>query len=486
MLNRQQEMLLSKYADLYDILIQKDNMLRQIKELVDFSFVIDEVERNYNTTHGRGAIDPIRMFKYLMLKDMNELSDEDLVQRTRFDMSFKYFLDLAPEEINLIHPTTLTKFRRLRLKDEGILDKLIMKTIEVALENGINIGNALIVDATHTRARFHQKSMEEVLLERARKLRRDVYQVDEAFKEQFPKKLINPTLEEVVQYCEEVANVVEKAPALGIRENIKQRLNFLKEGLSDTEAALSEMGDSEAKTGHKSVDDAFFGYKTHLSMTEERLITAAVITSGEKPDGPELQALIEKSQANGIEVKEIIGDTAYSGRDNLKYGAEKDIKIISKLHPIISNGARKEEDEFTFNKDADMFVCPSGHLAIRKARTGKKNSNNNQVTTYYFDIAKCKKCFKREGCYKDGAKSKSYSVSIKSQEHLEQKEFQESEYFKNRYRERYMIEAKNSELKNQHGYDVAISSGLFGMRIQGAIAIFNVNIKRILALMNKN
>lgn len=42
-----------------------------------------------------------------------------------------------------------------------------------------------------------------------------------------------------------------------------------------------------------------------------------------------------------------------------------------------------------------------------------------------------------------------------------------------------MIEVKNGELKNQHGYDVAISSGLFGMRIQGAIAIFNANIKRI-------
>jgi len=37
--------------------------------------------------------------------------------------------------------------------------------------------------------------------------------------------------------------------------------------------------------------------------------------------------------------------------------------------------------------------------------------------------------------------------------------FEETDYFKTRYRERYMIEAKNGELKNQHGYDVAISSG---------------------------
>jgi hypothetical protein len=35
-------------------------------------------------------------------------------------------------------------------------------------------------------------------------------------------------------------------------------------------------------------DSSFFGYKTHLAMTEERIITAAVVTSGEKGDGPEL------------------------------------------------------------------------------------------------------------------------------------------------------------------------------------------------------
>ena len=34
---------------------------------------------------------------------------------------------------------------------------------------------------------------------------------------------------------------------------------------------------------------------------------------------------------------------------------------------------RTKEDEFEFNKDAGMYVCKAGHMAIRKARTGKKN-----------------------------------------------------------------------------------------------------------------
>ncbi|QCT02422.1 transposase IS4 family protein [Paenibacillus algicola] len=72
-----------------------------------------------------------------------------------------------------------------------------------------------------------------------------------------------------------------------------------------------------------------------------------------------------------------------------------------------------------------------------------------------------------------------YSVTIKSGVHAEQMAFQESEAFKEKAKKRYKIEAKNSELKHRHGYDVATSSGLSGMHMQGAMAIFVVNLKRI-------
>jgi hypothetical protein len=134
-------------------------------------------------------------------------------------------------------------------------------------------------------------------------------------------------------------------------------------------------------------------------------------------------------------------------------------------------------------KDADRFVCPAGHLAIKKTRGGSKNIGTNQVDTYYFDVEKCKSCKLKNGCYKDGAKTKTYSVSIKSELHQDQMAFQETEYYKEKAKHRYKIEAKNSELKNVHGYDKAISYGITNMQMQGAIAIFTVNLKRILKLM---
>jgi len=219
-------------------------------------------------------------------------------------------------------------------------------------------------------------------------------------------------------------------------------------------------------------------------MTEERIITAAVVTSGEKGDGPELPALLKASQENGIEVDTIIGDAAYSGKENLKLAGGQEIKIVSKLIPSIEQGFRQQENTFDYNKDAGMFVCTAGHMAIRKLLQVKKVNGKSQTDTYFFDVEKCKTCALKNGCYKPGARTKSYSVAIKSDEHKEQMKFQQTDYFKEKAKHRYKIEAKNSELKNVHGYGRASSYGKASMQMQGAMAIFTVNLKRILKLIN--
>ena len=57
--------------------------------------------------------------KYLLLKTIYDISDVDFVERSRYDMSFKYFLGMTPENTDIINPSSLCKFRKLRLKDEG-------------------------------------------------------------------------------------------------------------------------------------------------------------------------------------------------------------------------------------------------------------------------------------------------------------------------------------------------------------------------------
>ena len=102
------------------------------------------------------------MFKYLLLKSIFDLSDVDIVERSKYDMSFKYFLGMAPEE-NVIEPSSLTKFRRLRLKDINILDMLINKTVEISLEKGIIKSKSIIVGQQDIVKNHHVKCYKNVL-----------------------------------------------------------------------------------------------------------------------------------------------------------------------------------------------------------------------------------------------------------------------------------------------------------------------------------
>ncbi|HET6243320.1 MAG: IS1182 family transposase [Bacteroidetes bacterium] len=481
MLVQQKEFQFSEYSSLYDLIVPKQNFLRKINDLIDFSFVYDELVNKYCHNNGRTAESPIRMFKYLLLKTIYNISDVDVVERSRFDMSFKYFLDMSPED-DVINPSSLTKFRKLRLKDTDLLNLLISKTVTIAIEKGVIRSKSIIVDATHTLSRSNPFSAIEVLRERSKQLRKTIYMYDEDWKERMPRKNVDNDLEKELAYCKELERIVEKEQSISSIPAVQEKLNILKETVEDIQENITLSKDEDAKIGHKSAESSFFGYKTHLAMTEERIITAAVVTSGEKGDGPELPNLLEISQENGIEVDTIIGDAAYSGKENIKLTSEQNIKIVAKLNPSITQGFRKNEDKFDYNKDADMFVCPAGHIAIRKARQGKKNRGKNQADTYYFDVEKCKTCPLRKGCYKEGAKTKTYAVTIKSDIHKEQIAFQETEYFKEKAKHRYKIEAKNGELKNVHGYGRAISYGINNMQMQSAMAIFTVNLKRIIKL----
>lgn len=485
--NQQTSLDLGDYAGLYDILIEKDNFWRRLNETVDFSFLSSEIEQNYSLDQGRPAEDPIKLFKLILLKTSYKLSDRDLIKHLRTDMQMKFFLGYVPEETDFIDPSLLSKFRRMRLKDMNLLDLLLSKTVEIALQKGvIEARNKLIQDSTHSNAMFQHISPREELIKRGKEVRKAVYAVAPQMKQSMPsKKESSGILEDVIDYSDELIHLIETEGGFENCEAVQERLNYLKEGVKETVQELEYSKDQDAKVGHKTADTSFFGYKTHMAMTPERILTAATITSGEKHDGKQLQALVNKSKEAGIQVEAIIGDGAYSEKENLEYAEKEELKLVSKLSKSVTHGNGKNKDKFEYNKDAGMYVCQAGHMAIKKIKSGSKcdkKGADSRVEVYHFDVERCKRCPFKEGCYKPGAKTKTFSVKIKSDIHIKHMDYMETKEFKELYKERYKIEAKNAELKETYGYETAKSCGLLGMTIQGASTMFLVNMKRIMKL----
>ena len=87
---------------------------------------------------------------------------------------------MAPED-EVINPSSLTKFRKLRLKDMNLLDMLIAKTVQLTLEKGIIKSKYIINGCNAYKIKIQSKELpRQVLQEQSKKLDAvSIYEIDE-------------------------------------------------------------------------------------------------------------------------------------------------------------------------------------------------------------------------------------------------------------------------------------------------------------------
>lgn len=162
---------------------------------------------------------------------------------------------------------------------------------------------------------------------------------------------------EEIEYTYKLLEIVEKdilqsekVTLIEIYEHIKDLLD------TDRIREIRSKVDEDARFGHKTATSTFFGFKSHLAMTEERIVTGIEVTHGGEPDGKQLPALLEKSLSNGIDVKEVVGDMAYVSEDNLDTCKEKGVTLFARTNTAVAAAASTTFDEgFSFNKDAGLI-----------------------------------------------------------------------------------------------------------------------------------
>jgi transposase len=479
----------SFHAELYK-LIPVDHPLCKINEIVDFTFIHELVRSSYCEHYGRPANEPELLFRLLFLQVLYNLSDERIIQETQVNLAYKWFLGLNPED-TLPDPSQLSRFRNHRL-GAGAVDEVLKSVVRQCIEKGLVKSKTIIVDSTYTLAASPKQKPLEVLRDAAKRLFRIVVKKHPKLEKKLPrlpelKKDQEGAEKIMLHYLAELGETVETL--LPDHEgSISEKIKVAKAIVED-ERLLANKGimsaiDPDARFGWKSNTKSFFGYKEHIAMTDEEIITAVEVTGGSTDDGKQFKELLNQSLDVGIEVQEVIADTAYSGKDNLAEMKSKGIKPVVPLNPVVHNGGLKQEG-FEYNKDADFVICPAGQHSIRKAVQGSKQSGKSRSLVFYFDTEKCKTCPLREGCFKPGAKSKTYSIRIVAEPYKAQIEFENSDTFKERIRRRPIIEHKNAELKRYHGMTKAKYRGLFRMRIQAILTTFVVNVKRMIKLAEK-
>ena len=400
---------LSQYQGLYEAIIPRDHILRKLKDNIDFSFVNPMLRKQYCEHFGRPAKEPEMMFKLLFLKKLYDLSDERLISSAQTDMAYKYFLGLSPED-KMIDPSLLTKFRKTRITEE-ILEDMLKETIQQTIQKGLVKSGTIIVYATHTEAAVRAKSVTQVLRDLTRTLRNEIYKHEYNLSERFPDKpSMEADLSEEIAYTYELLEKIQGGVEASDNAELKALYTRIKELLdSDRIRQIRSKDDEDARFGHKTPTSTFFGDKTHIAMSDDRIITGIEVTDGSRPDGEQLPNLLEKSKRNGVAVKEIVGDMAYVSDGNLSFCEEHNAELYARTNSAVAAAANAQL------KDAHMMHCPAGHLAMRVEK--RNATNGNTYYNYCFSVKKCKACPMRDNCRVGKSKGRTYSVTCANDAH---------------------------------------------------------------------
>ena len=469
--------------------IPKNNILLKIDSEISLSFVNDLLAEKYNITFGRPAWKPEIMVRICILQKMYNLSDEAVMDEIAVNRAFEYFCHLSLMD-NLPHPSSLCKFRKMRL-DGNLMDDILTEIVRQMIDKGIIKKECgIIVDSTHILANTTKKLPERLMEHMAKNIFHETAEKEglteeeareavkenaaalpgwEAYKDpSVAKAEMKKALEEVIAHSD---------PSL---ESVQEARDVLESDLFIEQKGIRSLQDKDARVGRKDHTTNFFGYKDEYMLTEDGFITGLTLQPGNYRDGDNYRELVEKTTKAGIIPTASYGDKAYCRQDVLDVIKEMGIPAYI---PISHSAYRIDEELFSYNKDSDTWTCIHGNESStgKKAKTKKGKSCH---LNYRFQRECCRSCPHRQECIGNRKSiAKTLRISLSTTELYEHSQFTKSETFLEHYRVRARIEPKNAEMKRFHGLDRAKGFGLESVQCQSVFTAIAVNLKRMSTIL---
>ena len=468
-------------------MIPENHILKRINSQIDLSFVNDLVKDKYCAAFGRPAWNPETIARICILQMLYDLSDEAIIDEICVNRAAEYFCGLSPVD-KRPHPTTLCKFRQLRL-DDSIMDDIMAEMVRQMIEKGIiKKESGIIIDSTHITANTKRKVPERLMKQLAKNIFKESIkkeglteaEVEEAMAE---KEAALPDWEKTDDHQEAkkemkaaLESVIEEAdPNL---ESVIEAKEILNSDLFIEQKGIRSLEDKDARVGRKDTTTSFFGYKTEYIMSEEGIIMTIRTHPGNYRDGDAFIEMLGIVKGSGFAPTAAYGDKAYCRSDILNRLNRDQVDAII---PISHAAYRIDEELFKYNKDSDTWTCIKGN----ESTTGQsKVLRGESKIRYSFDKEQCRHCPNRAQCIgKSNRIGRVLDIGKNTLGLYEHSQFTKSKDFLERYKTRARIEPKNAEMKRFHGLGRARGFGLKSMRIQAVFTAIAVNLKRMAAII---
>ncbi|WP_249417748.1 IS1182 family transposase [Pusillimonas minor] len=133
-------------------LVPRDHLVRKIDAAIDLTFIRAKVAHLYCADNGRPAIDPVLLFKLLLLGYLFGIrSERQLIREVQVNVAYRWFLGLRLTD-KVPDASTISQNRRRRFADSEIYQEIFDEIVLQAIGRGMVEGKVLYTDSTHLKA----------------------------------------------------------------------------------------------------------------------------------------------------------------------------------------------------------------------------------------------------------------------------------------------------------------------------------------------
>jgi hypothetical protein len=458
----------------------------------------DRYSMLYGNT-GRPNFSVARVLGLCLLQELNNLSDQQVLDTFSFDIRWRYALDISDEEDYLSRRSLVEFRRRLATKDPEM--KLVRNVFDNIRDSaikklGLSVSNQRL-DSTHIISNIRVRGRIDLFtntitlflksLDKERFLR-----VPEAIRQWHSNEPegwfglgpaeIKIKLDELAQYLYELIIIFENDSELISLEPYQLLVRLFNEQCEFTNgqslneqsfkvqvkkkskgATLQSPYDPDASCGHKGP-----GYSLHITETCNNTKTTEIITDYEvhgaaQSDIGKAIPVVERLESAGLKPETLFADGGYPSVPSALEITEQDIEFMTHVNrgPLPDDVISR--DLFKFDSEGLVTECPMGHSPIDHRVLSHNNKTGSSVHAI-FDGDTCRSCtmldqcpvrapnHRNRGCQvRDtvGDFRLEITPEIRLRDHMYS--IQQTTEWKDRYRIRSGIEATHSELKRAHG-----------------------------------
>jgi transposase len=339
--------------------VPDDHLVRKVAAVLDLSWVHAELAAHY-PDNGRPSIDPELMIRMLIIGYVFAIrSERALCRDVQVNLAYRWFCGLSIED-NIPDHSTFSRARNERFRDSDIFRRVFEHVVETCIAAGFVGGEGFAVDASLIVADANKQrsipgaewNKERAAKDASRAVKEYLATLDDAAfgaASEVTPKFVSPS-DPAAQWTGAMRGPAFFAYADNYLVDVKFGV------IVDVQATRAIR---QAEVG---------AAKTMIGRTEERF---------------------------GLKPERLAADTAYGSAATLNWIVNE--KRIAPHIPVIEKSKREDgslsRQDFTFDNDRNVYVCPQGKLLHTTGRI-----HDSDVLLYRARTADCEPCPLKPKC----------------------------------------------------------------------------------------